>query len=63
MKNLLFIMVLSVFLGGCAGDRQTVRSPSLLSFEELAAEISVRRIPADTPAAEPVDMESLVATQ
>ena len=63
MKNLLFIMVLSIFFGGCASDPQTVRSPTLLSFEELAAEISVRRIPVDTPVTEPVDMESLVATQ
>lgn len=63
MKNLLFIIVLSAMFSGCASDRQTARSPALLSFEELAAEISVRRIPADQPAGEPVDIENLVATQ
>lgn len=63
MKNLLIIIALSTLFGGCASDRQTARSPALLSFEELAAEISVRRIPVDSPAEGSLDMESLVATQ
>ena len=59
MKNYLFIIILSALFSGCASN-QTARSQSaLLTFDELAAEISVQRIAAD----EAVDVESLVATQ
>ena len=59
MKNCLFIIMLSALFGGCASNHTGGSEAALLTFDELAAEISVQRIPAE----DAMDMESLVAIQ